>query len=243
MPCTSLKCPERPGRTLLAASAWFLIAPVVAGAEQLWSVHALGIKVGELRLEVKEDTASYQLRSLFETTGVAGAVARIRFDIRSQGRREGDSYRPTTYRGDIDTGRRQSATSLEFSGPAPRKTQGIDAPAVPISDSALKGAIDPMTMMWLVLRDRPEPCAMNGTQFDGTRLVAIRLIRSEMDGERLVCHGEYHRLGGYTAEELAEITVTPMIVTFERNGEDWRAVQVWVRTRHGPATVKRRDSD
>ena len=242
MPCTCLKCPERPGRTLLAV-AWMLIAPAVVGAEQLWSVHALGVKVGELRLQVQEDAEGYRLRSRFETTGVAASLARIRFDIRAEGLREGEVYRPVTYRGDIDTGRRQSATTLDFSGPAPRETTGTHRPAVPISDTALRGAIDPMTMMWRVLRDRPEPCALDGTQFDGTRLVAIRLVRSEMDGDRLVCHGEYHRLGGYTAEELAEITVTPMIVTFERNGGNWRAVQVWVRTRHGPATVRRRDGD
>lgn len=227
---------------MLLIAAVLALLPPLAKAEQLWSVHAFGIRVGELTIDMTQNATRYTAKSSFQTTGLAGVLARIRFDIQAKGTRKGTVYHPTSYRGDIHTGRRQSATALDFTGPVPRKTEGAHAPAVPIKDAALKGAIDPMTMMWRVLSDRTSPCKLDGTQFDGTRLVAIRLLRTRPDGDRIVCEGEYHRLGGYTQEELDEITVTPLEVTFARAGNLWRAEQVRVKTRHGTATLKRRDT-
>ena len=227
---------------MLAIAAVLALLPPLAQADQHWSVHALGVRVGELTINMRETETRYTAKSRFQTTGLAGVLARIRFDIQAKGTRAGQSYAPATYRGDIHTGRRQSATALDFSGDIPRKTKGEHTPAVPIADAALKGAIDPMTMMWRVLRDRADPCQLDGTQFDGTRLVAIRLLTARPNGDRLICEGEYHRLGGYTQEELDEITVTPLEVTFTRKGELWQAEQVWVKTRYGAATLKRRDT-
>lgn len=227
---------------MVLIAAVLALLPLLAQADQLWSVHAFGLRVGELTVDMQENGARYSAKSQFKTTGLAGVVATIRFDIEASGARAGDVFDPALYRGNIHTGRRQSVTALDFSGAVPHKTEGDDAPAVPIDDAALIGAIDPMTMMWQVLRSRATPCRVDGTQYDGTRLVAIRLLRSRQEGENLVCEGAYHRLGGYTQEELDEITVTPLEVTFARSGDVWRAEKVWVKTRHGPATLKRRDT-
>lgn len=211
-------------------------------ADQLWSVHAFGLKVGELRVAMQEDAATYSGQSQFTTTGLVRVLARIRFDIRNSGRKENGDLSPRTYKGSIDTGRRQSRTELDFSGPVPRKTAGNDTPAVAIPDADLEGAVDPMTMMWLTIGDRSAPlCEFERTQFDGTRLVAIRLTEQETTGSQITCQGIYDRLGGYTQEELDEITQSPLSITYEKQGETWRAVRVTLQSRHGPATLKRRN--
>lgn len=228
----------------------FALPALPAGADQLWSVHAFGIKVGEMRVTMAQGAGTYEGKGNFHTTGLAGILADIHFDVTAKGRVNGPKMRPKFYKGSINTGKRQSQTELDFSGAIPKKIAGADAPAVPIDPDSLRGAIDPMTMMWLILRDRDTPdCTLAQTQFDGTRLTAIRLNRRELDGDDIICHGSYDRLGGYTQAELDEMSTSPLSITYRKDGkasgntsgDTWRIVRVYVRTRHGPATLHRQD--
>lgn len=195
-----------------------------------------------MRVSVRESGASYTGSGKFQTTGLVGVLARIHFDVSASGSVQNGDLRPKAYEGSIDTGKRRSQTALAFENDTPRKTSGTDAPAVPIASGRLKGAIDPMSMMWLTLRDSGNPtCIFDQTQFDGTRLTAIRLTHRDRDGEDIVCHGTYDRLGGYTQAELDEMSSSPLSITFRKSGDIWRTVRVYVRTRHGPATLHRRD--
>lgn len=244
MPNTRPTSPEsiRHSAVILVLGVLVLFFTGAARADQLWSVHAFGFKVGELRVTMQEDAGQYEGTGTFRTTGVAGILKRIHFEIRATGQREGNIWHPQSYSGDIDTGRRQSRTTLDFSGPVPRMISGEDTPATPIADNDLKGAIDPMTMTWLTLgASRDDPCAFDQTQFDGTRLTAIRFQSRERQGDTLTCHGVYDRLGGYTAEELAEITTSPVSITYQETKPGWRAIRLHIRSRHGPATLHRRD--
>ena len=248
MPCSTQKSPERRTfRPSIAAIAlqWavaFLLSTLPAHADQLWSVHGFGIKVGEMRVTMTQSESTYKGSGQFRTTGVIGVLARIHFDVTASGQISGATLQPKTYKGSIDTGKRQSQTTLDFSGAIPKKTAGNDAPAVPIAPDRLKGAIDPMSMMWLTLRDSDNPtCVFDQTQFDGTRLTAIRLNRRENEDGNVICHGSYDRLGGYTQEELDEMSTSPLAITYRKTGDTWRTVKVYVRTRHGPATLHRRD--
>lgn len=248
MPCSPLKSPKRSAqRPRLAAIVQQAVVAVILGAlpasaDQLWSVHGYGIKVGEMQVAMTQANGTYKGSGKFRTTGLVGALARIHFDVTSNGQISGDALKPKNYKGSIDTGKRQSQTTLDFSRNIPRKTAGEDAPAVPIAPNLLNGAIDPMSMMWLTLRDTDTPtCDFDQTQFDGTRLTAIRLKRREVDDGDVICHGSYDRLGGYTQEELDEMSTSPLAITYRKSGDTWRTVKVHVRTRHGPATLHRRD--
>lgn len=248
MPCPAPKSPEPRGRSLpgtLFPALPFALSLVCAApglTDQLWSVHPFGLKVGELGVAMEEDENTYSGAGHFRTTGLVGVLARIRLDISGTGHKSDAVRTPLTYEGRIDTGRRKSRTELVFSEPVPRKVAGPDNPAVAIPNAALKGAIDPFTMMWLTIGDRSAPlCQFERSQFDGTRLVAIRLTERETDGDLVTCHGIYDRLGGYTPEELDEITQSPLSITYEPHAGSWRAVRVKLQSRHGPATLKRRD--
>ncbi|SHJ31712.1 Protein of unknown function [Shimia gijangensis] len=248
MPCSAPKSPERDRcrphfrKLALQCAAALVLGTLPAKADQLWSVHGFGIKVGEMQVRMAQTGETYKGSGSFRTTGLAGVLARIHFDVSAKGTLTGDMLRPKAYKGSINTGKRKSQTTLEYSTGIPRKTAGKDAPAVPIDPDRLNGAIDPMTMMWLTLRDSEAPtCVFDQTQFDGTRLTAIRLTRREDDDDDIICHGSYDRLGGYSQAELDEMSTSPLSITYRKSGDTWRTVRVYVRTRHGPATLHRRD--
>lgn len=233
-------------RTLRCAAALtgILTGATPALAEpQAWSVYAFGLPVGELRLAVSEAAGRYTGTGAFQTTGLAGVLKRIRFTVSARGRVGEDGYAPSVYEGFIDTGRRLSETRLEFAAGLPVKTAGAQAPATPIAVSDMRGAQDPMTVMWQVLRDQSDQtlCRFSQNQFDGTRLVRISLTTREQTGDSVTCSGTYDRIGGYSPEELAEMAISPLSVTYTRTGDAWRATGIRVRTRHGTARLRRQD--
>ncbi|MEP2531342.1 DUF3108 domain-containing protein [Shimia sp.] len=249
MPRHDYLCPARRAAiriflcfSLPCAAALSSATPVWAEG-QSWSVHAFGIKVGELKLSVSESPDQYTGTGSFRTTGLAGVLRRIRFTVSSRGRVTSSGYRPLAYEGEIDTGRRVSETRLDFSGRAPVKTSGAQSPAVPIAEKALRGAHDPMTVMWQSLKDKTDAtlCRLNQTQFDGTRLVRITLTNRTGDQDAVTCSGTYDRIGGYTADELAEMKTSPISVSYDRSETGWRATTIRVETRHGKASLYRQD--
>ncbi|WP_280636563.1 DUF3108 domain-containing protein [Shimia sp. R10_1] len=210
---------------------------------QLWSVHAFGLKVGELTLEMDESAERYKGAGSFQTTGLAGVLRSIRFTVSGAGTRNGSDLKPAKYDGYINTGKRVSETSLVAKNDLLIKTKGAQSPATPIAPNRTKGALDPMSMMWLSLRDQTDAtlCQIEQTQFDGTRLVRITLKTRQPDGDSVTCSGTYDRIGGYSDEELAELKTSPLSVTYSREGEFWRATEVRLTSRHGRAKLIRRD--
>lgn len=249
MPRTNCSCPAR--RPILrqfaqgGALSLLLALPSVSQASeaQLWSVHAFGVKIGELRVGMSDSASAYKGSGSFTTTGLAGVLKRIRFTIAAAGTKRGTLMMPDAYSGFIDTGKRVSETKLRFEGNLPVKTAGDQEPETPISDAAKRGALDPMSMMWLTIRDQTDAtlCSVNQTQYDGTRLVRITLQTRKGDANEVTCAGTYDRVGGYSAEELAELKTSPLSITYTRAGDIWRASEIQLTSRHGKAKLRRRE--
>ncbi len=252
MPSQSCDCPAQPSRIgpflrktllflMICAGAGVFTSRTAIAQTQTWDVRAFGIKVGELNLNVRETPHSYAGSGRFQTTGLAGVLRRIRFSVSAQGQLQSSELRPRTYKGSINTGRRISETTLAFEGDLPRKVAGAQAPKQPIAQADLRGALDPMSMMWTTLRDQTDAtlCQIEQTQFDGTRLVRITLKDRTSTSDQVTCAGTYDRIGGYSSEELAEMTTSPVSITYRREGTVWRAVGLAMTTRHGKATMLR----
>ncbi|MBR9843635.1 MAG: DUF3108 domain-containing protein [Rhodobacteraceae bacterium] len=243
MPCAPAQCPPRHAfiRRFCVIAALLLVA-LPARAEQLWSVHTLGIKVGEFRLSVNETATAYAGRARFQTTGLADLFAGLRLDMTARGTLHNGMPRPLSYQGDVHTGRREARTRIDFSTTPPHVFESDDQPATPIPPDAMAGAFDPMTLLWLALRDRPEAtCPPLRHHFDGTRVAALDLTTSERTDNSLTCHGAYIRLHGYSPEELADHTRAPMTVTYRPSGNIWRATRFTIETSRGRATLNRQD--
>jgi len=247
MPRMTPFCLPRPAHLLLSLLLCAAVGMPQAGQAnsetQKWSVHAFGFKVGELDVAAQQTQSTFSGKGSFYTTGLAGALRRIRFTVQSQGAVRGSKITPARYDGYINTGKRVSETSLSFTGNLPRKTAGAQTPAAPISDQAKRGAIDPMTMMWLTLRNQKADklCTLDQKQFDGTRLVRITLKSRQNGNGKVTCTGTYDRIGGYSADELAELKTSPLSIVYTPEGDLWRASEVHLTSSHGKAKLFRRD--
>ncbi|SFK84488.1 DUF3108 domain-containing protein [Shimia haliotis] len=228
----------------IALGVWLAApAPLLADQAQLWSVHAFGLKVGELKIRSTSTPATYNGNGTFKTTGLAGVLRRIRFTIAAHGTPRGADLLPMAYDGFIDTGRRVSETKLRFQGGLPIKIAGDQDPETPISNAAKRGALDPMSMMLLTVRDQSDAtlCTINETQFDGTRLVRINLRTRNDAGDHVECSGTYDRIGGYSADELAELKTSPLSITYHRQDGLWQAQEIRLTSRHGKAKLLRQE--
>ena len=196
-----------------------LATPAFADSHR-YAVSMFGVRVGQMQLETREGTRDYALAARFRTTGVAGLLARVRFDMQATGRVNGPWLSPRSYREDVDTGRRVSSADLSF--------------------AAGDGRLDLMSAFWLGLRDRPVAlgCALEARTFDGTRELRVTLRPAGESATTVTCVGEVRRGAGYTAEELAQRRAFPVEATYRRVGDLLRFHQLKVHTLHGKAILR-----
>lgn len=216
------------------------LAPLCARADGLdarFAVQAFGVKVGELVLTGSVETRRYTAASQFRTTGLAGAVARVRFVLQASGSRNGARFRPTLYREEMNTGRRESQVDLRFDGIAPAALS-----AGTIGEGNLHGAVDPLTAILMVLRDRDDRplCALRQRVFDGERLTELQLFTEEAEGDEVICIGTYRRLAGYPEADLRQRREFPLRIHYRAMDGGMRATRIRVETIYGPAVLLRR---
>ncbi|MFA3916435.1 DUF3108 domain-containing protein [Ruegeria hyattellae] len=224
-----------------------LCLPSLACAQQTegqYDVRALGAKVGDLALSGVVKGSRYSVASRFETTGLVNALSGVWFQLKSNGRVQGDTFQPRNYIEEMDTGRRQSKERLTYSGGIARR----DGPGSgrnskhAVTDAEQKGALDPLSALFVVMRDQPAQGLCNLTQriFDGKRLTELAMTRRTEAGPLITCHGIFRRVGGYSPEDLKRKRNFEFTVTYAPAGELMRLVEVRSDTLFGPATIIRR---
>jgi hypothetical protein len=198
-----------------------LATPALAESHR-YGVSMFGLAFGVMQLEVREGARDYALAARFRTTGVAGLLARVRFDMQATGRVTGPWLSSRTYREDVDTGRRVSSADLSF--------------------AAGDGRLDLISALWMGLRDRPATlgCAFQAQTFDGTRELHVSLRPAGESATMVTCRGEVRRGAGYTAAELAQRRQFPIEASYRRVGELLRFHELKVHTLHGKATLRPR---
>jgi hypothetical protein len=221
-------------------SLLLILAPLCTRAEPLdarFAVQAFGVKVGELVLTGAIEARRYTAASQFRTTGLAGAVARVRFILQAGGNRNGARFRPTLYREEMNTGRRESQVDLRFDGVAPAALSGGT-----VGGDDLRGAVDPLTAILMVLRDRDDRplCALRQRVFDGERLAELHLFTEDVEADEVICIGTYRRLAGYPEAELRQRREFPLRIHYRAMDGRMRATRIRVETIYGPAVLLRR---
>ena len=194
-----------------------------AGADNhRYAVSMFGVRIGQMQLAVREGARDYALAARFRTTGVAGLLARVRFDMQATGRVNGPWLSPRSYREDVDTGRRQSSADLRF--------------------AAGDGRLDLISAFWMGLRDRPATlgCAFQARTFDGTRELHVSLRPAGESATMVTCVGVVRRGAGYTAAELAQRRQFPIEASYRRVGDLLRFHELKVHTLHGKAILRPR---
>ncbi|NRB34925.1 MAG: DUF3108 domain-containing protein [Rhodobacteraceae bacterium] len=227
----------------LAAFCVALALPVSAMADQpVYAVRILGVKVGEMKLASQENANSYSVAASFNTTGLAGALSRVYFNVTAQGGKSGDRFVPSRYTEQMDTGERVENGALTWQGGLPRRDGERFEDSNQLPAAQVRGAVDPMTGLFIVARDRPAEALCNIDQkiYDGERLTKIVFTKRETRGDAVICSGRFQRLAGYSQDDLENNAIFPLTVTYRPAGDQMQMTEVRVKTIYGDATLNRR---
>jgi len=212
-----------------------------ASEQDAFSVRLLGVKVGEMRMAWEETAQSYSVAARFKTTGLAGALSTVYFNVTAQGRRSDGRYLPQRYTEQMDTGERVADGSMVWRNGLPRpEGERFDNPdRVPAA--RIRGAVDPMTALFMVAKDRDPAglCDVAQTIYDGERLTQIVFDGEKRKKDRVTCTGRYERLAGYSKEDLRNNAIFPISVTYTPAGARMEMYEVRVKTIYGDATILR----
>lgn len=228
-----------PCLALLAVLAW----PCAVAADPVevlaFEVRIAGLRVADLVLTGAVAEGRYAATGTLRTTGLAGALRRVRFAARVEGRITPAGPRPERYAEQVDTGRRRSEASLVWEDGTVRR-EAAGAAADNAVEPAAEGAVDPLTALWFGLADvAPEAaCRYAAATFDGTRHAEARL--SPVAGQPS-CAGSFRRLSGYSAAELAERRAFAFTVHLAPGPAGLlRAERIEAETIYGKAVLNRR---
>lgn len=207
-----------------------------------FDLRIVGFHAGILDLAATETDSAYAARSLFHTTGLLGALKRLRADLSVQGRVTGGRLQPYDYAEAIDNGRRVTDLRVRFAPGIPRLISGDTGSTAPPADTRrLDAVIDPLTLLYLAVRDQPGDtlCRMTADIFDGHRHARFTLNGRQEQGKTITCTGHYRRIAGYGGDAGKSDDVA-ISVDYVANGSGWRAARLAVETWLGPAVLERR---
>jgi hypothetical protein len=228
----------------LCATAAVADAPRETRAE--FDLVLKGIRAGTLSLAAVEDGRRYTVTGRLATSGLAAVLKRVRYAGEVAGRIRDGRFLPQRYAETADTGRRQSEAVLEYRDGvpqvkvyAPPRAPGPDDP----DPAAQGGSVDPLTALFATLRDVPpgEECRVDLALFDGRRASRVALGPPVAAEGGVACAGEYRRVAGFPAEDMAERTRFAFALRYAPGPEGrMRVVEVTMETLVGKASMIRR---
>lgn len=255
MPCLFAR-PFRP--TVLLFGACLALMTVLAGLpapghaqsttmidQHSFSVSIKGLRAATLSFSGKQTGPSYSVTGKLESRGLAAMVRKVRYDASVQGRTKGGKYTPSAYSEKADTGKRKSASVMEYRKGVPQ-VKSYDPPRDPQPDdlnpAKQGGTVDPLTALYATLRDvdAGQECKIALQMFDGRRRSQIATSGRKAAGDNVTCNGEYRRVAGFSAEDMAEKTRFPFVMTYAPGeGGRMRVVEITTETLFGTAVLSR----
>jgi hypothetical protein len=237
---------------VLMAGVAALVLGLPAGAARaeeqvVFDLSLRGIEAAVLSFSGTVEGNRYAVSGRLQSAGLVGMLKSIRYDGASQGTVRGGRFTPSRYVEKADTGRRKSVGEMRYSRGVPQ-IKSYDPPReageVGLDPATQGGTVDPLTAMFAVLRDVPQgqECNLNLTLFDGERRSQVQLgAPAPGEGGGLTCPGEYRRLEGFSAEDMAERTRFPFTLTLSAPEDGLRrATEVRMETLYGRAVMTRR---
>jgi hypothetical protein len=236
--------------TRLAAALALILAAGPAPPPQkdqaIFDLTLRGIRAGMLTISGATDGGSYAAAGTLKTTGIVGALRKIRYDARAAGRLAKGRFTPARYEEKADTGKRQSEAVMEYRAGVPQ-VKVYNPPRAPeahdLDPAAMGGTVDPLTALFATIRDVPadQACRLSIDMFDGRRQSRLVLAAPKTDGDGIVCAGEYRRVAGFSPDDMAEKARFPFRLTYApaENGL-MRVVEISMDTLYGQGRLKRR---
>jgi hypothetical protein len=205
-----------------------------------------GLRAATLSFTGEQAGSAYSVSGKLESKGLAAVVRKVRYDARARGSVAGGRYTPAAYSEQADTGKRKSASVMEYRKGVPQ-VKSYDPPREPKPDdldpAKQGGTVDPLTALYATLRDveAGQECKVALQMFDGRRRSQIALSGRKAEGANVTCRGEYRRIAGFSAEDMAEKTRFPFVMTYAPvEGGRMRVQTITTETLYGTATLTRR---
>lgn len=223
-------------------------APALSQEGGAFDIALRGLTGARLAWKARSDAGGYAVSGAIATTGAIGLIARFAYEGRAEGRLRGGRPVPLRYEEQVRTPERAGRTILRYRGGTPRvaeRTPPREPRPHDVDPSGQTGRLDPLTAMWLLLRD-VDPgavCDLDLPGYDGRRATRVRLTGvAEARGETVICNGVYVRQAGFPPEEMAERTRFPFTLHYGPAGDGRLRVELLrLTTDYGPATLTRRD--
>lgn len=228
--------------TVLALMAGVAGTPVLAqgSTNAAFDVAIRGLNAGTLTVKGTESGGRYSTAGVLQSRGLVRFLSQFKYTASASGRVNGARFRPNRYDEDADTGSRQSRTRMTYSGGVPTVLEGNTGEVSPASQG---GTVDPQTAIYAAFRDVGEKdvCKLNVVMFDGKRRSRVRLGNPRAEGDMIRCDGEYRRLEGFSAKDMAEKTRFPFNMFYAKTAEGrYHVEKVITQTLYGNATLTRR---
>lgn len=245
--------PMPPLRRLLAAALLCLAAvgPVLASTpekrdEAVFDFYVKGFRVGLLVFAGVQAGDYYAVNGRFSTAGLAALVKKTRYDATVHGTVNGGGYHPDEYVLTTNPGPKQKVQTIDFQGGAPKAPVQVPARAAPdplaVDPAAQAGAIDTLTAIYATLRAMPEAEACKGSLilYDGVRRAKLTLWLSDGGADALTCGGEYRRIAGYSADDMAHPAFPFKMIYSKTAVGEVQVNEIDMESIYGPASLKRR---
>lgn len=239
---------SRLGRTICAALVAFL--PLETLADQtdsaVFDLQLKGIRAGQLTLNGKIEGRDYAVNGVLKSTGILAVIKKIRYDATAFGRYSDGRFTPARYQERADTGSRQSESLMDYRSGVPQvKVYNPPRDNKPgdVDPATQGGTVDPLTALYAAFRDVPEgeACTLRTFMFDGKRRSQVVLADPQKSDGKVTCAGEYRRLEGFSAKDMAKKTRFPFRLTYEPAGDGMlRVAHVSMDTLYGKGELKRR---
>lgn len=206
-----------------------------------------GLHTGSLSVSGAIEGGSYAASGVLKSGGLVALLRTVRYDARARGSVRDGRFIPARYEEDADTGKRQSQSVMGYKGGVPQ-VKVYNPPKSPrpgdVDPATQGGTVDPLTAAYAALRDVApgEACRLKLVMFDGRRRSQVVLSDPKpAAGGGLTCAGEYRRLEGFSAEEMAEKARFPFRMTYAPLPDGrLRVMEISMDTIYGKGRLTRR---
>lgn len=235
----------------IAATLAVVVAAGGATADQqdnaVFDLTLRGLYTGTLSVAGAIEGKSYAASGMLKSGGLVALVRKVRYDARARGSLSKGRFTPARYEEDADTGKRQSQSVMDYRAGVPQvKVYTTPKPPRPgdVDPATQGGTVDPLTAAYAALRDvaPAEACRLKLVLFDGRRRSQVVLAdpKPASDGG-LTCTGEYRRLEGFSAEEMADKSRFPFTLTYAPLPDGrLRVMEISMDTIYGKGRLTRR---
>lgn len=204
-----------------------------------------GIGAGSLRINGEVAGNSYAVNGVLESGGLVGMLRRIRYDATAQGSVASGRFIPSSYSERMNNGARSRTATMSYCAGVPQ-VKAYDPPRKPDEDdvnpATQGGTVDPLTALFVSLRDVPkgQECGQALRIFDGRRATEVAFSQPRRQNGTTTCNGEFRRVAGYSAEDMADKRVFPFTITYRAAGNVMRVTEIRTDTLYGQARLTRR---